>query len=48
VRDEALKCITIGVLTVVNEDNPHKGQSSVDFQPISTAIILEGGIFMDH
>lgn len=47
-RDEALECITVGVLTVVSEDSPHEGQSSVDLQPISTAIILEGGIVMDH
>ncbi|XP_047677692.1 uncharacterized protein LOC125146056 [Tachysurus fulvidraco] len=38
-RDEALECITVGVLTVVSEDCPHEGQSSVDLQPISTAII---------
>ncbi|RCU35218.1 hypothetical protein DVA76_16820 [Acinetobacter baumannii] len=36
------------MLTVVSEDNPHEGPSSVDLQPISTAIILEGGIIMDH
>ncbi|KAK0149797.1 hypothetical protein N1851_009452 [Merluccius polli] len=47
-RDEALECITVGVLTVVSEDSPHEGQSSVDLSPISTAIILEGGIVMDH
>lgn len=47
-RDEALECITVGVLTVVSEDSPHEGQSSVDLHPISTAIILEGGIVMDH
>ncbi|KAK2836815.1 hypothetical protein Q7C36_014684 [Tachysurus vachellii] len=47
-RDKALECITVGVLTVVSEDSPHEGQSSVDLQPISTAIILEGGIVMDH
>ncbi|XP_073784338.1 uncharacterized protein si:ch211-131e11.16 [Danio rerio] len=47
-RDEALECITVGVLTVVSEDSPHEGQSSVDLQPISTAIILEGIIVMDH
>uniref|UniRef100_G3NB54 Uncharacterized protein n=1 Tax=Gasterosteus aculeatus TaxID=69293 RepID=G3NB54_GASAC len=46
-RDEALECITVGVLTVVSED-PHEGPSSVDLQPISTSIILEGGIVMDH
>ncbi|CAB1414558.1 unnamed protein product [Pleuronectes platessa] len=43
-RDEALECITVGVLTVVSEDSPHEGPSSVDLQPISTTIILEGGI----
>ena len=47
-RDKALECITVGVLTVVSEDSPHEGQSSVDLQPISTAINLEGGIVMDH
>lgn len=47
-RDEALECITVGVLTVVSEDSPHEGPSSVDLQPISTAIILEGGIVMDR
>ncbi|XP_026108705.1 uncharacterized protein LOC113080870 [Carassius auratus] len=46
-RDEALECITVGVLKVVSEDSPHEGQSSVDLQPISTAIILEGGQNMD-
>ncbi|CAL8406443.1 unnamed protein product [Arctogadus glacialis] len=43
-RDEALECFTVCVLTVVSEDSPHEGQSSVDLQPISTAIILEGAI----
>ena len=33
---------------VVSEDSPHEGPSSMDLQPISTAIILEGGIVMDH
>ncbi|XP_060926459.1 uncharacterized protein LOC133000530 [Limanda limanda] len=47
-RDEALECITVGVLTVVSEDSPQEGPSSVDLQPISTAIILEGGIVMDR
>ncbi|XP_072568838.1 uncharacterized protein [Paramormyrops kingsleyae] len=45
---EARECITVGVLTVVSEDSPHEGASSVDLQPISTAIILEGGIVMDR
>ncbi|XP_047657946.1 uncharacterized protein LOC125139090 isoform X1 [Tachysurus fulvidraco] len=47
-RDEALERISVGVPTVVSEDSPQEGQSSVDLQPISTAIILEGGIVMDH
>lgn len=46
-RDNALECISVGVLTVVSEDSPHEGPSSGDLQPISTAIILEGGIVMD-
>ncbi|CAB1457860.1 unnamed protein product, partial [Pleuronectes platessa] len=40
-KRRGLECITVGVLTVVSEDSPHEGPSSVDLQPISTAIILE-------
>ena len=47
-ESEALECFTVGVLTVVSEDSPHEGQSSVDLQPISNAIILEGDIVMDN
>ncbi|XP_030270255.1 uncharacterized protein LOC115580247 [Sparus aurata] len=46
-RDEALEAITIGVLTVVSEDSPHQGPSSMNLQPISTAIILERSIVID-
>ena len=45
--DEALAS-TIGVLTVLSEDSPQQGHSSVHLQPISTAIVLEGGIVMDN
>ncbi|XP_058470214.1 uncharacterized protein LOC131444092 [Solea solea] len=47
-RDETLASITVGVLTVLSEDSPHSGPSSMDCQPISTAIVLEGGIVMDN
>ena len=45
--DEALAS-TIGVLTVLSENSPQQGHSSVHLQPISTAIVLEGGIVMDN
>lgn len=44
----ALECVIVGVLTVVSEDSLHEGPSSVDLQPIFTAIILEGIIVMDR
>ncbi|KAI3365029.1 hypothetical protein L3Q82_010080 [Scortum barcoo] len=41
--------VTVGVLTVVNEDAEQQGLNAVHLQPISTAIILEGkrGDFFD-
>lgn len=38
-KDEAIDNVTVGVLTILSEDDPE--------QPVSTAIILEGGIVMD-
>jgi len=50
-RDEALASVTVGVLTVLSEDgedSPQPGPSSMHLQPISHAIVLEGGIVMDN
>ncbi|XP_067436755.1 uncharacterized protein [Thunnus thynnus] len=38
-KDEAIDNVTVGVLTILSEDDPE--------QPVSTAIVLEGGIVMD-
>ncbi|KAI3368120.1 hypothetical protein L3Q82_007852 [Scortum barcoo] len=48
-KEEALASVTVGVLTVVNEDAEQQGLNAVHLQPISTAIILEGkrGDFFD-
>ncbi|KAJ4938900.1 hypothetical protein JOQ06_028366, partial [Pogonophryne albipinna] len=43
-RDEALSSVTVGVLTVLSEDSPQEGPSSMQLEPISTDIVLEGGI----
>ncbi|KAI3377160.1 hypothetical protein L3Q82_008393 [Scortum barcoo] len=47
-KEEALASVTIGVLTVVNEDAEQQGLNAVHLQPISTAIILEGSTVMDN
>ncbi|KAJ4941840.1 hypothetical protein JOQ06_011714, partial [Pogonophryne albipinna] len=46
-RDEALSSVTVGVLTVLSEDSPQEGPSSIHLEPISTDIVLEGGIVME-
>ncbi|KAJ4947041.1 hypothetical protein JOQ06_009083 [Pogonophryne albipinna] len=46
-RDEALSSVTVGVLTVLSEDSPQEGPSSMQLEPISTDIVLEGGIVME-
>ncbi|KAJ4929883.1 hypothetical protein JOQ06_018903, partial [Pogonophryne albipinna] len=46
-RDEALSSVTVGVLTVLSEDRPQEGPSSMQLKPISTDIVLEGGIVME-
>lgn len=40
-RDEAIGDITVGVLTILSEDDPAQ-------EPVSTDIILEGGIVMEN
>ncbi|KAI9527330.1 hypothetical protein NQZ68_031467 [Dissostichus eleginoides] len=40
-RDEALSSVTVGVLTVLSEDSPQEGPSSMHLEPISTDIVLE-------
>lgn len=47
-RDEALASLTVGVLTALSEDGPQQGPNPMHLQPISTAIVLEGGIVMDY
>ncbi|XP_010795395.1 uncharacterized protein [Notothenia coriiceps] len=47
-RDEALSSVTFGVLTVLSEDSPQEGPSSMQLEPISTDIVLEGGIVMEN
>ncbi|CAL8248183.1 unnamed protein product [Merluccius merluccius] len=47
-KEEALASVTVGVLTVVNEDAQQQGLNAVHLQPISTAIILEGSTVMDN
>lgn len=47
-KKEALTSVTVGVLTVVNEDTQQQGLKAVHLQPISTAIILEGSTDMDN
>ncbi|XP_034041248.1 uncharacterized protein LOC117523746 isoform X2 [Thalassophryne amazonica] len=44
---EALASVTVGVL-IVMEDAQQQGPNAVHLQPISTAIILEGGTVMDN
>lgn len=46
-KEEALASVTVGVLTVI-EDAQQQGPNAVHPQPISIAIILEGGIVMDN
>ncbi|KAK1903821.1 putative sugar phosphate/phosphate translocator, partial [Dissostichus eleginoides] len=46
-RDEALSSVTVGVLTVLSEDSPQEGPSSIHLKPISISIVLEGGIVME-
>ncbi|KAF3833163.1 hypothetical protein F7725_026828, partial [Dissostichus mawsoni] len=46
-RDEALSSVTVGVLTVLSEDSPQEGPSSIQLEPISIDIVLEGGIVME-
>ncbi|KAI4811147.1 hypothetical protein KUCAC02_014065, partial [Chaenocephalus aceratus] len=46
-RDEALSSVTVGVLTVLSEDSPQEGPSTMQLEPISTDIVLEGGIVME-
>ncbi|KAJ4936913.1 hypothetical protein JOQ06_001498 [Pogonophryne albipinna] len=38
-RDEALSSVTVGVLTVLSEDSPQEGPSSMQLEPISTDIV---------
>ncbi|XP_054642912.1 uncharacterized protein LOC129187508 [Dunckerocampus dactyliophorus] len=47
-KEEALASVTVGVLTVVNEDALQQGLNAVHLQQISTAIILEGSTVMDN
>ncbi|KAJ4944983.1 hypothetical protein JOQ06_013522 [Pogonophryne albipinna] len=47
-RDEALSSVTVGVLTVLSEDSPQEGPSSMQLEPISISIVLEGGIVMEE
>lgn len=46
-RDQTLASVTVGVVTVVSEDDFPLGHSSTHLQPISTAIVLEGRIVME-
>ncbi|KAI9525103.1 hypothetical protein NQZ68_012617 [Dissostichus eleginoides] len=41
-RDEALSSVTVGVLTVLSKDSPQEGPSSIQLEPISIDIVLEG------
>lgn len=47
-RDEALAAVTVGALTVLSEHSPQQDPNSIQLQPISTAIVLEGSIVMDN
>ncbi len=47
-KEEVLASVTVGVLTVVNEDAQQQGLNAVHLQPISTAIVLEGSTVMDN
>ncbi|KAI9517868.1 hypothetical protein NQZ68_001037 [Dissostichus eleginoides] len=49
-RDEALSSVTVGVLTVFSEDSPQEGPSSIQLEPISIDIVLEGdpSLCFDH
>lgn len=50
VTDEAIASVTISVLTVLEEkdrEHPLQGAGSLQLQPKSHAIILEGSIVMD-
>ncbi|KAI4830338.1 hypothetical protein KUCAC02_001974 [Chaenocephalus aceratus] len=40
-RDEALSSVTVGVLTVLSEDSPQEGPSTMQLEPISTDIALK-------
>jgi len=44
---EDLSQVTVGVLTVLPDDAPKKTPNTVYLEPISTAIVLEGGVVMD-
>lgn len=47
-KEEVLASVTVGVLTVVSEDDQQQGPNAVHLQPISTAIVLEGSTVMDN
>lgn len=47
-KEEALVSVTIGVLTVVNQDAQQQGPNAMHLVPISTAIVLEGSTVMDN
>ncbi|XP_028317374.1 uncharacterized protein LOC114472347 [Gouania willdenowi] len=47
-KEEVLASVTVGVLTVVSEDPQQQLLNAVHFQPISNAIIIEGGTVMDN
>lgn len=46
--NEALASVTVGVLSVLSEDDPPQGSSSVYLPPTSTAIVIEGNLVMDN
>lgn len=46
--NEALASVTVGVLSVLSEDDPPQGSSSVYLHPTSTAIVIEGNLVMDN
>lgn len=47
-RDEALESVTVGLPAVLSEDGSEQGPSWIHLQPISTVVVLDGGIVMDN
>lgn len=47
-KEEVLASVTVGVVTIVCQDDQQQGLNAVHLQPISTAIVLEGSTVMDN